>query len=168
MAGLLTTLSAGAQPYGMGPGMMGNGQGGWGMGPGMMGSGGGGCGMGPGMMGGSGDWGMGPGMMGGLGYGEWVLDRLDLSAEQRTKIVEIQKDLSSKQWDLMRRMHDQQWQLRRNSPGALDEQAARAAFAAMTEAHRQMFDLSLDGRKRIDAVLTPQQREQLARPRGRP
>lgn len=163
LAGLALAVSAQAQPYGAG--MMGGGNG---PGPGMMG----GYGMGPGMMGGygpGGDWGMGPGMMGGLGYGDWVLERADLSAEQRAKIVDIQKELSNKQWDAMRRMHDQQWQMRRNAPGgAIDEQAARAAYTAMSDAHRQMFELSLDARKRIDALLTPQQREQLARPRGRP
>jgi Spy/CpxP family protein refolding chaperone len=171
VAGWLTALAASAQPYGMGPGMMGGGgAGGWGMGPGMMGGGATGYGMGPGMMGGCGpgDWGMGPGMMGSGGYGEWALEQLDLSADQRAKIVEIQKELSGKRLDQMHRMHELHWQQRRNAPGAFDEQAARASFAATTEARRQMFEASLDARKRIDAVLTPQQREQLARPRGRP
>ena len=33
----------------------------------------------------------------------------------------------------------------------------------MTEAHKQMFETSLDARKRIETVLTPEQREQMRR-----
>jgi Spy/CpxP family protein refolding chaperone len=168
LAAWLATPLAFAQPYGMGPGMMGSGYGG-GYGPGMVAGGPAGWGMGPGMAGGWGSGGgMGAGMMGG-GYGEWVLDRADigLSSDQRSKIVEIQKEISGKQWEAMRKVHDQHWQWRRGGPGAFDEQAARAAYAAMSEAHRQVFESSLDAHKRIDAVLTPQQREQLAASRAR-
>ena len=142
--------------YGMGPGMMG-GYGGHGMGPGMMG-GYGGYGMGPGMMGGYGGHGMGPGMMGGYGYG------LDLSAEQRAKISEIQQEVAQKRWDLMGRLHQQGGPMAEAfGPGPIDEQAARKAYDAMADAHKQMFDLSLQARKRIEAVLTSEQREQLQR-----
>jgi Spy/CpxP family protein refolding chaperone len=47
--------------------------------------------------------------------------------------------------------------------GAVDEKAARKAYETMAEAQKQMFDLSLQARKRIDAVLTPEQREQMGR-----
>ncbi|HJV51190.1 MAG TPA: hypothetical protein VJ652_07020 [Noviherbaspirillum sp.] len=82
---ILSTAAVSAQPYGMGPGMMG----GYGMGPGMME----GYGMGPGMMGG---YGMGPGMMGGYGPyhgmmgGNWmggVEGAIpNLSSDQRAKL----------------------------------------------------------------------------------
>jgi Spy/CpxP family protein refolding chaperone len=128
-----------AQPGGYGPG--------YGMGPGMMG---------PGMMGPG--YGMGPGMMGGYGpyYG------LDLSSEQRAKIAAIQEDFARKHWDLMYRMHEAGWRMHDVSPeGKFDEQAARKAFDAMSEARKQMFETWLDAQKRMDAVLTADQREKL-------
>jgi len=154
--------------YGMGPGMMG-GWGGYGMGPGMMG-GWGGYGMGPGMMGGWGPgYGMGPGMMGGygMGYGmmggyRWGLGALNLTDAQRARIADIQREASRKQWDVMGKVHEQQYQLQEQyASGRLDDDAARKAYAAMADAHKQMFDIQLDARKKIDAVLTKEQREQL-------
>jgi Spy/CpxP family protein refolding chaperone len=160
-AGLMAAAVATAQPYGMGPGMMGGYGPGYGMGPGMMGGYGPGYGMGPGMMGG---YGMGPGMMGGWGRGGWGLEGLGLSDEQRSKISDIQRDLSRLQWDLMRSMHEQDWHMGDAwRDGGIDEKAARKAFDAMTEMHRKMFDATLEARKRVDALLTPQQREQLRR-----
>ncbi len=140
--------------YGMGPGMMGGyGPGGYGMGPGMMGPGmTGGYGMGPGMM--------GPGMMG--GYGAYA--GLNLSDEQRAKIAEIQQDVSRKQWELMGKMREQGFQMHRfDAPGTADDSAARKAYQVMADARKAMFENSLDARKRIDAVLTKDQREQLQR-----
>jgi len=185
-AALLGTAAvAFSQPYGMGPGggygpgagmgpgMMGGYGGGYGMGPGMMGGYGGGYGMGPGMMGGygmgpgmmgpgmmGGGYGMGPGMMGGFGYGYG----LDLSDEQRAKIGEAQQEFAQKHWELMGRMHQQGGPMSYAfGPGAIDEKAARKAYEAMAEAQKQMFELSLQTRKKIDAVLTPEQREQMQR-----
>jgi Spy/CpxP family protein refolding chaperone len=147
------------QGYGMGPGMMGGYGQGYGMGPGMMGGYGQGYGMGPGMMGACGPgYGMGPGMMGGYGglYG------LDLSAEQRTKVSEIQRELFGKQWALMGAMHQQGGPMEEAyASGKFDEKAARKAFEAMSELRKQMFEASLQAQKRIDALLTPEQRDQL-------
>ena len=144
--------------HGMGPGMMGGYGPGYGMGPGMMGYGQG-YGMGPGMMGG---YGMGPGMMGGFGPGYGY--GLDLSDEQRAKISEIQQELAQKHWELMGTMHRQGGPMSQAfGPGPIDEQAARKAYEAMASAQKQMFELSLQTRKRIDAVLTPEQREQMGR-----
>jgi len=142
--------------YGMGPGMMGGDYGpGYGMGPGMMGGYGPGSGMGPGMMGG---YGMGRGMMGGYSG----LNGLDLSAEQRTKITEIQRELFGARWALMGKMHQQRGPMdEAYASGKFDEKAARKAFDAMSELRKQMFELSLQAQKRIDALLTPEQREQL-------
>ena len=143
-----TATAACAQPYGgMGPGMMGGYGPGYGHGQGQ----GYGPGYGPG-------YGMGPGMMGGYGYG------LDLSAEQRAKISEIQQEVAQKRWDLMGRLHQQGGPMAEAfGPGPIDEQSARKAYDAMADAHKQMFDLSLQARKRIEAVLTSEQREQLQR-----
>lgn len=147
LAALALATTVAAQPYG--PGMMGGGgPGGWGGG-------------GPGMTGGGG--GMGPGMMGGLGGG--VLADLDLSKEQREKIAEIQAEVRRQQSALMRGMQQQEWHMADawRDDGSFDEQAARKAFDAMTAQRKAMFDLMIDAHKRIDALLTPAQREQLRR-----
>jgi Spy/CpxP family protein refolding chaperone len=157
--------------YGMGPGMMGgygpgygygqgrgygNGQGrgygygpgygmGYGMGPWMMGGYGPGYGMGPGMMWGyGGGWGMGPGMMWG-GYGPGMMgsygygyNALDLSDAQRQKIEKIQEEAWNSQWEIMNKMH---------------------------EAISQRW---VEAQKKIDAVLTKEQREQLRQGWGAP
>jgi Spy/CpxP family protein refolding chaperone len=149
-----TAFSQGYGPgYGMGPGMMGGGYGpgygmGQGMGPGMMGGGG----YGPGQ-------GMGPGMMGG-GYGPGYA-ALNLTDEQRKKIDAIQEEVWSKQGELMGRMHAQSYRM--HDFGKADDAAARKAFDEMATAHKQMFETRLEARKRIDAVLTPEQRKQLGR-----
>ena len=152
--------------YGMGPGMMG--QGGYGMGPGMMGGGmmGPGMmgqGMGPGMMGpGMMGQGMGPGMMGPGMMGAQPFANLNLSAEQRGKIAQIQQDVWRKNWDLMGKMHEERFHMHQLFSGAeADDSAARKAFQAMADAHKQMFEAMLDARKRINAVLTDEQRKQL-------
>ncbi|HEY5635410.1 MAG TPA: Spy/CpxP family protein refolding chaperone [Burkholderiales bacterium] len=156
IAAALSIAPASAQ-QGMTPGMMGGqGMGGM-MGPGMMGGQGMGGMMGPGMMGGQGMGGMmGPGMMGGLGY-------LNLSDDQRQKIGEIQQEVSRKHWDLMAKMHEQQYRMHELESGKTDDAEARKAYAAMSASHKQMFDTMLDARKRIDAVLTKEQREQMRR-----
>jgi Spy/CpxP family protein refolding chaperone len=147
-ASLLMAGAVVAQPYGMGPGMMGGG--GWGMGPGMMG------GYGPG------GYGMGPGMMG--DYSSEAYAGLDLSAEQRRKIADIQQSTAKAQWQLMGAMHEQGYHMHGLfGPGALDEAAARKAFQTMAETQKAMFEMQLEARKKIDAVLTSEQREQLRR-----
>lgn len=155
-AGLLLAAPAWSDMHGMGPGMMGGGDGHHdrhGMG------GGGWGGMHSGMMGHDG---MGHGMMGG-----WGGAGLDLTAEQRAKVAAIQRDFRRWQWEAMEKMHDLDWrsdEARRE--GKFDEQAERKAYDQMATLHKQMFENSLEARKRFDAVLTPQQREQLQR-RGR-
>lgn len=146
--------------YGMGPGVMG---GGYGMGPGMMR---GGYGMGPGMM--RGGYGMGPGMMGGAGcamggwgmhHGAWPFASLDLSAEQRTQMRAIRRDLMHKHWQLMEQMQAQADAL--DEADAFDEQAERRAFDAGTAARKAMFEARMDAQKRMLAVLTADQRAKL-------
>ena len=63
----------------------------------------------------------------------------------------------------MDQMHDQ-WQ--GASPyrnGQFDEQAARRAFDATEKLRQQMFENALDAQKRVDALLTASQRQQLSR-----
>ena len=119
-------------------------------------------GMGPGMMGGPGGYGMVPGMMG--GYANEAYAGLDLSAEQRKKIADIQRETAKAQWQLMGTMHEQGYRMYGNAgPGAFDEAAARKSFETMSETRKAMFEMQIETRKKIDAVLTPQQREQVRR-----
>jgi Spy/CpxP family protein refolding chaperone len=126
--------------YGMGPGMMG------GYGPGSQyGRGyGPGYGMGPGMMGGYGmgpwmmrgygpGYGMWPGMMGGCGGYGYGYNTLNLTDAQRAKIEKIQEDAARSQWEIMNKMHE-----------------------AISQGWQE-------AQKKIDAVLTKEQREQLNR-----
>jgi Spy/CpxP family protein refolding chaperone len=154
------STAAFSQPYGPGYGPGGGYGPGYGMGPGMMGGYGPGYGMGPGMMGGYGPgYGMGPGMMGG-GYGPgYGFGGLDLSAEQREKIGEIQQEFARKHYGLMTAMHSPGGPMEQMYSG--DEKAAREAYEAMAAARKQMFEAQLDMRKQVEAVLTPEQRKQL-------
>ena len=155
----------------IGPEMMeGYGPGGYGTGPGMMGGyGPGGYGMGPGMMRGygPGGYGMGPGMMGGYGpggYGPGAYSPLKLSDEQRGKIADVQDETWRKQWALMRSMHELQFRSEgAEASGKSDDAEARKLYQASADLHKQMFENSLESRKRIDAVLTKEQREQQRR-----
>ena len=142
---------------GYGPGMMGGGYGpgmmGGAYGPGMMGGA-----YGPGMMGG----GYGPGMMGGWGPRAGVPcgpDIPNLTQDQRAKLDEIRRDAQQKQWALMQKMHEQP---ANSYPGGkFNEQAARAAYDRMASLQKQMFENSLNVKKRLDNILTPEQREQM-------
>jgi Spy/CpxP family protein refolding chaperone len=148
--------------YGMGPGMMGGygPGGGYGMGPGY--GRGYGYGMGPGMMGGYGrgyGYGMGPGGCGGYGGG-W--SALKLSDEQRTKIDKILEDNARQRWELMGKMHEQGWKMRElYASGKADDAALKQAYDTMSAMRKSMFENNLEMRKKIDAVLTKEQREQL-------
>lgn len=152
-----------AQPQGYGPGMMGGyGYGGYGMGPGMMGGYGPGMGqygMGPGMMYGYGGYGMGPGMMYGWGPRYGTGAGLNLTDEQRQKISKIQRDLRSRQWDLMGKMQDE-YARRADAP---DDAAASKADDQIAALQQQMFTNATAARKQMDAVLTQEQRQQLRR-----
>lgn len=179
-ASLLLSAPVSAQPYGPGPGMMEEGYGagpgygwgygpgsgmggrwGWGPGPGVMGRGG--PGMGPGMMG----YGPGPGMMGWGGYGYGYFGIPDLTAEQRAQLAQIQEETQRKQWALMQSMHELAWQQRdAYRGGTLNEEAARQHYEAMAKLRKQMFENGLEARKRMEGVLTPEQRDRLAKARS--
>lgn len=129
---------------------------------------------GSGMMGG---WGGGPGMMGygpgrgmmrgyGMGPGEMMSDAwaggLDLSDEQRTKLHQIQDETRKRHWALMGSMMDQQAKLRDlyEAPQR-DTAAIDSTYKAIDGMRQQMIESSADARKRIEAVLTKKQLDQL-------
>ncbi|MFN3565062.1 MAG: Spy/CpxP family protein refolding chaperone [Burkholderiaceae bacterium] len=148
----------------MGPGMMGPGYGrGWRdddrWGWAMMG------GHGMGMMG----WrGMGPGMMmdgmAMMGFGLGPIGRLDLNDSQRRQILRIEDELRRKNWELMGKMQDEMARMRDAMwSDKRDRAAILAASKRMSELRQQMLENMLDAADKAEAVLTPQQREQLRR-----
>jgi Spy/CpxP family protein refolding chaperone len=74
----------------------------------------------------------------------------------------IHRDLRQKQFALMDRMHDSMQSVSFYHDGKFDEQAARNAYAEAEKIHRQMFENMLNAQKQVDALLTPQQRQQLS------
>ncbi len=132
------------------PAMMGGD--GMGMGPGGM--------MGPGMMGGGGmGMGMGPGMMGG-GFG--MLDMLDLKDEQRTKINKIHDDLRKQHWAIMGKMMDEQGTLRDlHQADVPDAKKIGAVYGNLGKLRQQMAETHVEAMNKINALLTPEQRDQM-------
>ena len=131
------------------------------MDPGMMGPGM----MGPGMMGGRG---MGSGMMmdgmGMMGFGLGAIGRLDLNDSQRRQVQKFDDELRRKNWDLMGKMHDEMSRMRDAMwTDKRDRAAILAANKRMSELRQQMLENMLDAADKAEAVLTPQQREQLRR-----
>ena len=114
-----------------------------------------GMGFGMGMGGGMGQgYGQGPGA--GSGYcADQGLNALNLTSDQREKIAAIQSDLSNRQFALMGSMHKLRTNAFRNG-----QAPDSGAYAAMGDLRQQMFDLHVEGRTRIEAVLTPDQRSQ--------
>jgi Spy/CpxP family protein refolding chaperone len=125
-----------------------------------------GNGPGPGMMehqGRTGNGGMiGGGMMGGFGWRNIP----DLTPDQRSKIEAIRRDLRNRQSALMDQMHDRIHSTPYYRNGQFDEQAARLSYDETEKLRRQMFENALDAHKRVDALLTAAQRQQLARKYG--
>jgi Spy/CpxP family protein refolding chaperone len=106
--------------------------------------------------------GMGPNMM--FGYSNEAYAGLDLTAEQQKSIASINAQAYKAMWPLMGTMHGQGYQMQGMfGPGPVDEAAARKSFQTMAETQKSMFELQLDARKKIDTVLTKDQREKLSR-----
>ncbi len=133
--------------------------------------------MGPSMMGGYGA--MGPWMMGGAGWGAgasmtgpgWQrfgsLAALDLSAAQRRKIDSIMQAQFKRQWTLIERMHTHMLDLWRTTDGtSIDVDATMKVATAMADIRLAMLRNRLDARKRMLAVLSDAQRQQLRRMAG--
>ncbi|OJZ17554.1 MAG: hypothetical protein BGP21_10435 [Thiobacillus sp. 65-29] len=122
-----------------------------------------GYGMGPDMMTGAAlDAGIacsGPGMMGGgWGMGPW--SRTELTAEQRTQINKIRDETRRKNWGLMGRLMDEQATLRDLSDAPKrDADALSEAYRKVRELKQQIHASSEDAYDRIDAILTPKQKE---------
>ncbi len=141
-------LPAFAQGPGFGPG--------YGYGPGTMGPG---YGYGPGMGFGHG-WGYGPGMM--RGYQAGILESLDLTDEQRDKILSIQEDMRAKSWSTMGKMRSETFKLQRMlAADSLDANALADQQKKVDELRRELLKAHVESRKQIESVLTPEQKKQL-------
>jgi len=143
--GLVAAAVAVAQPGGPGYGP--------GYGPGMMGGG-----YGPGMM--------GPGMMGG-GYGPGggasggATAALNLTDEQRQKVLAIQEENRQKNWDKMSQVRAEQFKLRSMyNADSIDPQALAEQQKKVDDLRREMLVSRLETRKQVEALLTPEQRQQ--------
>jgi Spy/CpxP family protein refolding chaperone len=143
---------------GMGPGMMGGG-----MAPGMMGDGMMGQGRGGAM--GSGGMMPGQGRMMGSGGGMRALWQLDLSDAQRQQVLKLHDELRRKNWDLLGKQQDEQAKLRDAFlvSGSRDRAAIMAAYRRIADLRLQRIEHSLDTAEKVEALLTPQQRESLRR-----
>jgi Spy/CpxP family protein refolding chaperone len=98
-----------------------------------------------------------------LGMNPAALAGLKLSVEQRNKLTEIERDLKRKQWPLMGSLRELRWKQQDALKAAeLDVDALRRNYDEMSAFRKQMFDLSLEGRKRVEGVLTREQRAQVS------
>ena len=104
------------------------------------------------------------GTMGQLGIAGLMfgLESLGLSAEQRSRIDEIRSEARQRGLEFLRAAQAP-GEPSAAQPPPLDEPVDRGAYDAMAAAHRQVFELHLQARKRILEVLTPEQREHLGR-----
>lgn len=132
----------------------------YGMGFGMMdGYGGPGYGMGLGMMGHYSGFGQGQrtGVMGWEDY-----EQLNLNADQRAKITQIQKEVRTQHWSLMGKRLEAQDRLRDlYDAEKLDAAAINKQYKEIEDYRRQMVESSIDARNRINGILTKDQREKL-------
>ena len=123
-----------------------------------------GCGMmmGPGMMGGYGMMGpgmgmMGPGMMGGY------TGIPDLTKEQADKIDRIRDDLAKKETPLTQQLFEERRKLQDMYASGADPATLDQAYKKTADLERQVFNARADAQKRMNAVLTKQQRERMQR-----
>ena len=129
---------------------------GYGYGAGMMARGGGAYGYGYG----------GPGMMGGYGRGGmgngYALEALDLTDEQRQKILAVQEENRAKNWPTMGRMRAENYKLRSlYFADNVDANQLAEQQKKVDELRRDMLKSHVESRTKVEALLTPEQRKQL-------
>ena len=108
--------------------------------------------------------GYGPGMMGGgYGYGAGgPLAALNLSDDQREKIVAIQEEQRKKNWAVMGEVRSEQYKLRNMYRGEkLDADKIAEQQKKVDALRQQMLRSRVEAHNQIAAVLTPEQRKQM-------
>lgn len=116
-----------------------------------------GSGYGQGMMG-------GPGMMGSQGMtgGGGMLAALNLTDEQRDKVLAIQEEHRKKNWAAMGEVRSEQFKLRNMYRGdQLDADKIAEQQKKVDALRQQMLRSRVEAHNQIAAVLTPEQRKQL-------
>jgi Spy/CpxP family protein refolding chaperone len=104
-----------------------------------------------------------PGVIAGISSAD--LASLTMSDEQRAKVTEIERDFRRKQWAFVGAMRELRWKQQDAMMAAeLDADAARRNFEGLAKVRREMFEASVETRKRVEAVLS---KEQLAALRQR-
>ena len=106
---------------------------------------------------------MGPGMMGGYGYGGPYSGGPDLTKEQAEKIDKIRDDLAKKEAPLMQQIFEERRKLQDMYSSGADPAALDQAYRKTTDLERQVFNARADAQKRMNAVLTKEQRERMQR-----
>ena len=90
-----------------------------------------------------------------------ALASLKLTVDQRNKLTEIDRDLKRKQWNFVGALRELRWKQQDAFKAAeVDVDAVRRNYEETSALRKQMFDLALDGRKRVEGVLTREQRVQ--------
>lgn len=127
----------------------------------------GGCMMGPGMighgtMGGAGTMGSGPGMTGPRGGMPSEFAILELSPDQQSQISQIQQEELQKDLGLRQQIGNEQQKLRQlllqDKP---DPKAVGDEYSKIAQLQRQLIESRVETQNRIEALLTPAQRQQL-------
>ncbi len=92
-----------------------------------------------------------------------ALAALKLTGDQHSKVTEIERDLKRKQWKLIGSIRELRWkQQDAFKAPEVDVEAVRRNYEEMSALRKEMFELALDGRKRIESVLTKQQRVEVS------
>ena len=93
---------------------------------------------------------------------QWRLNMLDLSDEQREKIMGIFVEMSKKRWELMGSLWDEQKKLQNlYAADILDPKAIGEAYSGFFDIKRQMIESMIEAHNQRLAVLTEEQRNKL-------
>ena len=115
--------------------------------------------MGGGMMGGGM---MGSPMMMGAGQQGGMLSHLNLSDEQRQKVLAIQEEHRQKNWGAMGEVQAEQYKLRSlYSAEKIDADKVTEQQKKVDELRRQMLKSRVAAHNQVAEVLTPEQRKEL-------
>jgi Spy/CpxP family protein refolding chaperone len=92
-----------------------------------------------------------------------ALGGLKLTGDQRNKVTEIERDLKRRQWKLIGAIRELRWKQHDAFKAAeLDVGTVRRNYEEMSALRKEMFDLAVDGRKRVESVLTREQRVEVS------
>ncbi|MBU6953604.1 Spy/CpxP family protein refolding chaperone [Hahella sp. HN01] len=87
---------------------------------------------------------------------------LGLDDKQRNKIEEIQKQLGEQQWTHFHEMYKQHAAMQSLfNKDEMDDKAILEAHRAMADAHLKMLEIQLQARRKMQEVLTEEQRERV-------